>query len=114
MYSTCIDTVDKGKKIRRRRKHVTGPKILYQGTETDRRYELPLPICCQCDSTLAVATVNTGYFIARVHVINMPASFTLIRIQSPQSDTRKTKVFLEIYCEERFNVGIYKLKICRN
>jgi hypothetical protein len=34
------------------------PKKLYQGTETDRRYELSLPICSQCDSTVAVATIS--------------------------------------------------------
>jgi hypothetical protein len=34
---TCIDTVDKGQKMYRRRKNVTGPKKLYQGTETERR-----------------------------------------------------------------------------
>jgi hypothetical protein len=71
MYSTCIDTLDKGQKMCRRRKNVTGPKKLYRGTETGRRYELPLAICFQCDSTVAVATVNIGYFFARVNSINI-------------------------------------------
>ncbi len=72
MYST-------GQKISRRRKKSRVPKQLYQGTETDRRSELSLPISCQCDSTVAVATGNIGYFIARVNAINMPASLTLIK-----------------------------------
>jgi hypothetical protein len=36
--ATLIDTIDKGQKMGRRRKNVTGPKKNISGTETGRRY----------------------------------------------------------------------------